>query len=268
VAEPVLVRNPPLRGSSAGELRWEPSARWVRGTVGGTTVVDSRHPVLVWQEWPPVPFYAFPRAELRADLLSPATAPPVVRQTGAARWFDLTVAGTRLPLVAWEYDLGELAGHLGFDFGRIEHWYEEDEEIFVHPRDPHSRVDAIASSRHVQVRIGGQLVADSHRPVVLFETGLPPRYYLPPEDVDLSRFTRTDLHTRCPYKGEASYWTYTGGAGVPDNVLWFYPAPIATIPQIKDLLCFYDEHVDVIVDGELQERPEDRFRRRHPAAPQ
>jgi uncharacterized protein (DUF427 family) len=251
----VVRRRPEFRGSGPGELVWEPSARWVRGTVGGVTVVDSRHPVLVWQQRPPIPFYVFPRPEVRADLLTPATGPPVVRQPGAARWFDLDVAGTRVPGVAWEYDAGDLAGHLGFDFRRIEHWYEEDEEIFVHPRDPHARVDALASSRHVQVRIGGEVVADSHRPVVLFETGLPARYYLPAEDVDLTRFARTDAHTRCPYKGEASYWSYTGTADVPENVLWFYPEPLAAVAAIQDRLCFYNEFVDIVVDSQPQERP-------------
>lgn len=259
MTEAIARRMPPRTGSAPGEVLWEPSARWVRGTVGGVTVVDSRHPVLIWQERPPTPFYAFPRADVGAGLLTPATSPPVIRRTGAARWFDLTVGDTRLPLVAWEYDLDDLAGHVGFDFGRIEHWYEEEEEIFVHPRDPHGRVDAMPSSRHVQVRIGDDLVADSRRPVVLFETGLPTRYYLPADDVDLTRFARTDDHTRCPYKGEASYWTYTGDADVPRNVLWFYPEPIAAVAAIKDRLCFYNEFVDIVVDGEPQERPVSPF---------
>jgi uncharacterized protein (DUF427 family) len=240
-------------------LTYEPSDRRVRGTVGGTTVIDSRRPVLVWEPDSAVPLYAFPRDDIRTDLLTPSSDSPATRHHGAGTWYDLTVDGERITAIAWYYSVPELAGLLAFEwFGRtgpgIEHWYEEDEEIFVHPRDPYKRVDAIPSSRHVEVRINGVLVADTHRPVLLFETRLPVRYYIPAEDVDFTSLTETELHTRCPYKGIARYWSFVGDPPM-GNVVWSYPAPIAAVAPVKDLLAFYNEAVDITVDGEAQERP-------------
>ena len=148
---------------------------------------------------------------------------------------------------------------MAFDwFGRtrpgVEHWYEEDEEIFVHPRDPYKRVDPLPSSRHIQVSVNSIVVADTHRPVLLYETRLPVRYYIPPQDVDFSRLTATDLRTRCPYKGIARYWSLRGDQRA-ENIVWSYPDPIAAAVQIKEHIAFYNEVVDITVDGEPVERP-------------
>jgi uncharacterized protein (DUF427 family) len=249
----------------ADELTYEPSERRVRGTVGDLTVVDSRHPVLVWEPGLPVPLYAFPRADVRADLLRPASTGPTHLDAEVA--YDLEADGRLLPSIAWSYGAGPLAGHVAFEwFGRtgpgIEHWYEEDEEIFVHPRDPYKRVDPLPSSRHVQVSIGGVPVADSTRPVLLFETRLPIRYYLPAQDVDFTQLVENDLSTRCPYKGQARYWSFRGEAPVTENIAWSYPDPIPAAGVIKDLVAFYNEVVDITVDGVALERPETEFTRR------
>jgi uncharacterized protein (DUF427 family) len=147
-------------------------------------------------------------------------------------------------------------------FGRrepgVEHWYEEDEEVWVHPRDPHKRVDAIPSSRHVEVSVGGRTLADTRRPVILYETWLPPRYYIPAEDVDLGQLEETDLHTRCPYKGIASYWSVRD-APQGKNIVWSYRDPIPAVHMIKDHVAFYNEVVDIKVDGAALERPETHF---------
>jgi len=230
------------------ELTYEPSERRVRGTVGAVTVVDSLRPVLFWEPGRAVPQYAFPRADVRTDLLTPDG--------------DLEVDGRRLESLVRE--VPELGDHLTFDwFGRtepgVEHWYEEDEEIFVHPRDPYKRVDALPSSRHVTVSIGGVQVADSHSPVLVFETRLPIRYYLPRSDVDLSRSTESDLRTGCPYKGTAEYWSFPGG---PENVAWSYPDPVPAVGGIRGLIAFYNEVVDITVDGIALERPVTEFNRR------
>ncbi|MGW6922364.1 DUF427 domain-containing protein [Streptomyces sp. NPDC054950] len=241
-------------------LLWEPSPRWVRGRKGEFTVVDSRHPVLVWEPGVPVPLYAFPREEVRADLLRPARNPPVGTHTGSQVFYDLEVAGELLENAAWTFPARDLAGHLAFEWFRrtgrgLDHWYEEEEEIFIHPRDPHKRVDALPSSRHVRIDIDGTVVADTRRPVLLFETGLPTRYYIPREDVRLDLFTPADHRTGCPYKGTATYWSWTGEADVPPHIVWSYPTPVPAVAAIGELLAFYNEAVDITVDGESLERP-------------
>ncbi|MGW2716974.1 DUF427 domain-containing protein [Streptomyces sp. NPDC001492] len=248
-----------LRTTPEG-LLWEPSERWVRGRKGDVTVVDSRHPVLVWEPSLPVPQYAFPRADVREDLLRPAKNPRTGAHTGSRIFYDLEADGELLENAAWTFPAADLAGYIAFEWFRrsgrgLDHWYEEEEEIFIHPRDPHKRVDAIPSSRHVQVSVGGTFVADTHRPVLLFETGLPTRYYVPREDVRLDLLEPTEHHTGCPYKGTARYWSLRGQADVPPNVVWSYPEPLPAVGTIKGLLAFYNEVADIIVDGERVERP-------------
>ncbi|MFE0513740.1 DUF427 domain-containing protein [Streptomyces sp. NPDC058964] len=247
-------------------LLWEPSGRWVRGRKGGITVVDSRHPVLVWEPGVPVPLYAFPREEVREELLRPAKNPPAGAHTGSRIFYDLEVDGEPLENAAWTFPAADLAGHIAFEWsertGRgLDHWYEEEEEIFVHPRDPHKRVDALASSRHVVVEIGGTVVADTSRPVLLFETGLPTRYYIPREDVRLDLLVPTAHGSGCPYKGRAEYWSWGGEAEVPANVVWSYPDPLPAVSAVKGFLAFYNEAVDIVVDGERLERPTTPFSR-------
>jgi uncharacterized protein (DUF427 family) len=152
----------------------------VRGRKGDVTVVDSRHPVLVREPDAPVPLYAFPREEVRTDLLRQAKNPRTGRHTGSRILYDLELDGDLLENAAWTFPADDLAGHIAFEWFRRtgrgrDHWYEEEEEIFIHPRDPHERVDALPGSRHVRVEIDGRVVADTHRPVLLFETGLPTR---------------------------------------------------------------------------------------------
>ncbi|MFI1164377.1 DUF427 domain-containing protein [Streptomyces sp. NPDC020801] len=257
---------PSVRVTPEG-LLWEPSGRWVRGRRGEVTVVDSRHPVLVWEPAVPVPLYAFPRAEVREDLLRPARNPKPGAHTGSRVFYDLLVDGELLENAAWTFPAADLAGHIAFEWfertGRgLDHWYEEEEEIFVHPRDPHKRVDALASSRHVRVVIGGTVVADTRRPVLLFETGLPTRYYIPREDVRLGLFTPTAHTSVCPYKGTAAeYWSWRGEEEVPPNLLWSYPDPLPAVAAVRGRLAFYNEVVDITVDGEPLDRPATVFSR-------
>ncbi|MFF7448809.1 MULTISPECIES: DUF427 domain-containing protein [unclassified Streptomyces] len=248
-----------LRTTPEG-LLWEPGERWVRGYKGDVAVVDSRHPVLVWEPDVPVPVYAFPRDEVRTDLLRPAGNPRTGAHTGSRLFYDLEVGGVLVENAAWTFPADDLAGHIAFEWFRrwdsgLDHWYEEEEEIFVHPRDPHKRVDALPSSRHVVVEVAGRVVADTRRPVLLFETSLPTRYYLPREDVRLDLFAATDHRTGCPYKGTAEYWTWRGDEDVPRDVLWSYPEPLPAVAPIRGLLAFYNEAVDLTVDGERRPRP-------------
>ena len=246
-------RRPP---PSDGYL-YEPSERRVRGTWAGHTVVDTIRALLVWPPGHPVPFYLFPRDDVRTDLLAPAPAPG--DRNDVARWFDLTDDENRAPAAAFVLDVAGLEEYIGFEwFGRrgagIENWYEEDTEIFVHPRDPHHRVDALPSSRHVQVSIAGTVVAETRNPVLLFETHLPVRYYIPPADVDFSVLEETELHTSCPYKGTARYWSFTGTPRA-ENVAWSYPDPLPAVAPIAGHVAFYNEAVDLVVDGVPVARP-------------
>ncbi|MEU6370985.1 DUF427 domain-containing protein [Streptomyces sp. NPDC046931] len=260
---PPYPTAPTVRATREG-LLWEPSERWVRGRKGDLTVVDSRHPVLVWEPGVPVPLYAFPRAEVRADLLRPARNPATGTHTGSQVFYDLEAGGETVENAAWTFPAADLADHIAFEWFRrvgrgLDHWYEEEEEIFVHPRDPHKRVDAIPSSRHVVVEIDGTVVADTRRPVLLFETGLPTRYYVPREDVRLDLLEPTGHSTGCPYKGTAAYWSCRGERDVPPNIVWSYPEPLPAVGGIKGLLAFYNEEVDITVDGERLERPVTHF---------
>jgi uncharacterized protein (DUF427 family) len=140
-----------------------------------------------------------------------------------------------------------------FSWRQLE-WYEEDEQVFVHARDPYKRIDALRSSRRVEIRVGGEVVADSVRPLLLFETGLPTRYYLPFSDVRTACLEASDTVTRCPYKGVARYWSVRAGGVLVPDAAWSYPDPIPENPKIRDLVCFYTEHVDLVVDGVAQDR--------------
>jgi uncharacterized protein (DUF427 family) len=249
-----------------GEVTFEPSQRWVRGTVGDVTVVDSRNPVLVWEPGRAVPRYAFPVGDVRTDLFEEAEPESVTSHPGAAKTYDLVIDSDRRPGVAWAYGPGELEGFAAFDWflrsqPGIDHWYEEEEEIFVHPRDPYKRVDPIPSTRHVTVSVNGVQVADTRRPILLFETRLPTRYYIPPADVDFSALAESELLTRCPYKGIARYWSFSGEPAAT-NIVWAYPDPVAAAATVKDHLAFYNEFVDIVVDGEAQARPVSEFSRR------
>jgi uncharacterized protein (DUF427 family) len=132
----------------------------------------------------------------------------------------------------------------------MDSWFEEDEEVFVHARDPYKRIDALRSSRHVRVEVDGVVLAESDHPTILFETSLPPRYYLPKVDVRMDLLEPTDTVTRCPYKGQARYWSARIGDRLEQDIAWSYPSPFPESQPVMALVCFYNERVDLIVDGE------------------
>ncbi|MBM2812347.1 MAG: hypothetical protein HW416_3106 [Chloroflexi bacterium] len=241
------------------KVETEPSARWVRVKFAGATIVDTRNALLL-RETRHTPVYYFPPSDVRMDLMHPTDLGTHCPYKGDASYWTLTVGDKVAENVAWSYlaplpEQPALAGLVAFYWNKMDGWYEEEEEIFVHARDPHKRIDVLESSRHVRIDIGGQTVADTKRPRLLFETGIVTRYYIPPEDVSMDRFQPSEKHSRCPYKGIASYWTARIGDSVEADVVWSYPEPIAECPKIKGLLAFYNERVDVYVDGELQAKP-------------
>ena len=253
-------------GGAGMTVRVEASDRWVRAYVGDTVVVDARSPLLFWERSFPVPGYAFLPADVRTDLLRPAAGDPPTEpffflpHGPVAERFDLEIEGRRIPHAAWVHDDPNLAERIVFSWqpGLLDRWTEEEEEVAGHPRDPYHRVDALPSRRRVTISAGGVQLADSSRPVLLFETRLPTRYYLPVEDVDLGRLAASDNRSHCPYKGYADrYWTYPGGLGTDEirNLAWSYSAPGPAVGAIAGRIAFYNELVDITVDGQPQERP-------------
>ena len=244
-------------------VRTEPNQRRVRVFFGGEAVADSSKTVYLFEK-DHLPVYYFPRSDVRFDLLEPTTFSTHCPYKGDASYYTVVAGGRHVENAVWAYprpieSVPELADYVAFYWDLADAWYEEDDQIFRHPRDPYHRVDVLNSSRHVQVSIGGVIVADSRRPRLLFETGLPVRYYVPKLDVRLDLLTPTETRTRCPYKGEAVYWSATvGDAELPD-VAWGYPAPIPEAPKIENLIAFFNEKTDITVDGVSQARPVTRW---------
>lgn len=238
---------------------WEPTARWLRVRFGGVTVADSKRAMLLRQT-AHLPVYYFPEADVRMDLLAPdgTTQEP---HLGEAQRFHLRVGDRAAADAAWTFrrpaeDAPDLRGYVAFEWNKMDAWFEEDDEVFVHPRDPYKRIDVLHSSRHVQVVLGGVTVADTHRPSLLFETSLPTRYYIPKQDVRLELLAPSSSHTRCPYKGLASYYSVKIGDRVYRDIAWYYPYPIPECPKIENLICFYNEKVEaIVVDGQPEARP-------------
>ena len=181
---------------------------------------------------------------------------------GDARVFDVTAGGKTAVDGAAQFaesPFEELRELIRLDWHAMDAWFEEDEEVFVHPRDPYTRIDVLGSSRHVEVMIDGVRVADSHQPRILFETGLPARYYLPLTDVRMDLLVPSDSESHCPYKGTASYWSVVIDGKVHEDVLWTYHTPIPESQKVAGLVCFYNERVDMVIDGVAQERPKTKF---------
>ena len=170
----------------------------------------------------------------------------------------------------WSYetpfDEGEsYAGYLAFYWKKMDQWLEEDEEIFIHARNPYKRIDAIQSSRPVRVVLGGETVAESSQAHFLFETGMPTRYYIPTEDVRMDLLAPTETKTGCPYKGSAVYWSAEVGGEKYEDIVWSYPEPLPEVHKIAGLVCFYNEKVDdIFVDGEVTVKPEIRVKKKAP----
>ena len=241
-----------------GDLVFQPAQRRVRVMFAGTTIADSRA-VMLMIEKKRLATYYFPASDVRLDLLQPTEFRSHHPGKGEAHFYSLKVGDRVGEKAAWRYpspERADLIDYVAFYWDRMDAWFEEDDEVFVHPRDPYHRVDVLNSSRHIKVVVGGEVVAETTRPRILLETGLPPRYYIPKLDVRLDLLTPTSTTTRCPYKGKASYWSLTVNGKEYKDIVWGYPAPIPECPKIENLLCFYDEKVDAVyVDGELQQRP-------------
>ncbi|MFC5817642.1 MULTISPECIES: DUF427 domain-containing protein [Nonomuraea] len=241
---------------SRGRVRVEPSAKRVRIFLGGRPVADTTRALLVW-EVPYYPAYYVPLDDVQAEL-KPTGAVERSPSRGDGVVHTVTAGGKEAADAAVTYPdspLEAIRGHVRFTWDAMDAWFEEDEQVYVHARSPYTRVDILPSSRHVRVEVAGVTVADSRHARILFETGLPPRYYLPKTDVRLDLLEHTGTVTHCPYKGTAEYWSVNG----EKDLAWSYPTPLPESERVAGLIAFYDEKVDVYVDGELQERPKTVF---------
>jgi uncharacterized protein (DUF427 family) len=241
-------------------LRIEPCPKRVRCYLAGQLVADTIHPVLVW-EGPHYPVYYLPAADIRAELV-PSGQTRHSPSRGEAQILDVKVATATAVAAALRYPgspRAELRDLVRLDWDSMSEWLEEDEPVYTHPRDPYKRVDILASTRHVRVELDGVTVADSRQPRILFETGLPPRYYLPLTDLRMDLLRPSDAASHCPYKGTASYWSVDTGQAEHRDIAWMYRFPLPESQKIAGLACFYNERVDIYLDGERQERPRTHF---------
>jgi uncharacterized protein (DUF427 family) len=256
-----------------GALRHEPTQKRIRATLGDQTVVDSTRALLVWEPKRIVPTYAVPRADVAGDLVEAPTATtpgaptPAGHRLGDRAVYDPSIPfrvhtadgeplAVRVPGVEREPEAfrvadPDLADYVLLDFAGFDAWYEEDEPNVAHPRDPFHRVDVLHSSRHVRIERDDTVLAESTMPSLLFEPPLPVRYYFAPDDVRTELLVPSDHVTYCAYKGRASYWSL---AGEPD-LAWCYREPLRDASEVIGRIAFFNERVDVVVDGVRQERP-------------
>jgi uncharacterized protein (DUF427 family) len=235
--------------------------RRVRAYLGTTVVLDTTRALYVW-EWPNYPQYYIPLADVNlAVLVDEEHAEHLSR--GPARRHGLRAGEIARPGVAHVYTddaLEGLAGTVRFEWAALDAWFEEDEEVFVHPRNPYVRVDALRSKRTVRVELDGVVLAESSCPVMVFETGLPTRYYLDRTAVSFDHLIPTETVTSCPYKGRTSgYWSVCNGDQLHRDLAWAYDFPTRQLLPIAGLIAFYNEKVDLTVDGERLERPVTHF---------
>jgi uncharacterized protein (DUF427 family) len=243
-----------------GRVRVEPGLKRVRAYLGAELVVDTTTPLLVWEN-PYYPAYYLPAADVRAALVPTATTSHSPSR-GDAIHYTVKAGGKEAVDGAWSYPdspIEALRDHVRFEWDALDTWFEEDEEVYVHPRDPYKRVDILASSRHVRVEVDGVAVAETTRPRILFETSLPPRYYIPKTDVRLDLLEPTGHVTQCPYKGTASYYTLVIDGHRYDNLAWWYQHPTLESSKIAGHVAFYNEFVDLYVDERRIPRPTTPF---------
>jgi uncharacterized protein (DUF427 family) len=271
------VRMQDVVSGVLGELRYEPTAKRIRARLGGEVVVDSTRAVLLWEPRRVVATWAVPVEDVRGELTPGAPAAPVgddvglplpdvherpvltpdnpfAVHTAPGEPLDLVAAGQPRPGAAFRLADPQLAGYVALDFAAFDSWLEEDEPNVSHPRETFHRIDVLASSRHLRLERDGELLAESSRPTLLFETLLPVRFYLPADDVRVP-LEPSSTRSWCAYKGHASYLSPVLGGGPVPDLAWTYPEPLREAAPVRDLVCFFDERVDVVLDGERRARP-------------
>jgi len=243
-----------------GRIRTERGQKRVRGYLKGELVFDTKEPRLVW-EVPYFPTYYIPEEDVTAGLVASGEIKRSPSR-GDAELLDVKVSRAVVERAALRYPespIKELIGLVRFEWSALDEWLEEDEPIYTHPRDPYTRVDILQSSRHIEIVVDGVKLAESDKPTILFETGLPPRYYLPLSDVRTELLIPSQNETHCPYKGTANYYSLEVDGNIHEDLVWIYRSPLPESQKIAGLVAFFNEKVDVYMDGELQDRPQTKF---------
>jgi uncharacterized protein (DUF427 family) len=232
-----------------GRVHTEPSNKRVRVFVGGECIVDTDDALYVW-EGPNYPQYYLPLSDFRAGVLAPTTTTKRSPSRGTASYFTVNAGGREVVDAGWTHadgPLDELRGRARLEWDAMDAWFEEDEEVFTHPRSPSTRIAILRSSRHVTVAVDGVVVAGSSHATFLHETGLVRRTYIPKLDVRMDLLTPTDTTSRCPYKGTASYWSLRANGEEYPDIAWSYPTPLPESEAIAGLVAFYDDRVELTV---------------------
>jgi uncharacterized protein (DUF427 family) len=245
--------EPPPPGRA---LYLEPTPKRLRVEVGGVTIADSRHAMML-HEGGQQPVYYFPASDVRADVLEPSDRHTHCPKKGEASYYTIRAGGEVVENGAWYYPdplpgTPPITGLIAFYFNRMGRWMEEGEEIAVHPRDPYHRIDVRATDRHIRISLDGVVLAETDRAMALFESNLPTRWYMPLPDVR-AELAPSDTITHCPYKGAAGYHSVKVEGG--KDLVWYYEEPFDEVRRIKGLVCFFNEKVDIELDGEPQQRP-------------
>lgn len=234
------------------QVRVEASPKRVRAYLGGHLVLDTTEPRLVW-ELPTydLPQYYVPRGDVLAELV-PTGRTKTSRRRGVGQLHTVRVpdaAAVEAAIIYRDSPVAALRDLVRVKFDAMDAWFEEDEEIYTHPRSPYTRIDILPTSRRVVVEAGGHVVAETTQAHVLFETGLPPRYYLPKVDVRMDLLAPSALVTSCPYKGRTEYFSVRAGGGLYEDAAWSYRHPLPESARIAGLVSFHPSKVDVIVNG-------------------
>jgi uncharacterized protein (DUF427 family) len=246
--------------TSRGRVKVAQGHKRVRAYLGSELVADTVRPLLVWEK-PYYPTYYLPAGDVRAKL-TPTGATEHSPSRGDAEVLDVVAGGATAPGAGRRYPespIPELRDAIRLEWSAMDERLEEDEPVYTHPRDPYSRVDVLHSSRHVRVELDGELLAETRHPTILFETGLPPRYYLPLPDVRRELLRPSHSATHCPYKGTAGYWSVQVNGKLYEDLVWIYRTPLPESQKVAGLACFYNERVDLVIDGVREGRPATPF---------
>ena len=257
-------------GMATPLLRYEPVAMRLRAFSDGAAVLDTQRGALVWEPRRIVPVYAVPEADVRAAV-EPTDPQPAAADlhalpqtlgpdsfephTTPGLTVDLVAGERRLPRAGFRADDPDLAGLVLLDFRAFDQWLAEDEPLVGHPHDPFKRIDVLTSRRHVEVRLDGTTLASTSAALMLLETHLPMRYYIPPYDVESALFVPSETRSTCAYKGHASYYSTADGRPQGRDIAWTYPQPLDDALRVRDHVAFWNERCDILVDDVLQPRP-------------
>lgn len=239
----------------------EPVPRRIRAVLDGRVVIDTNRALYVW-ETPYYPQYYIPPQDVAEEFLVDEDRRQHLKR-GTARRVGLRVADRAVSGAGRQYvesPTEAIVGHYRFDWGAFDSWYEEDERVYVHPRSPYVRVDALRSARPIRIELDGAVLADASSSVMVFETGLPTRYYVDRDRIDLTHLSPSATATECPYKGRTTgYWSAEAGGRTVEDVAWSYEFPTRQLQPITGLVAFYNEKVDIVLDGVLLDRPVSRY---------